>query len=135
MLRRLPWRDLLMGVVTASVLAALLSGSVVARGTPHAAPAQAASQGGLEAGVGLAWAAGGIASAVAVTISPDPVSKLAIFGAYANAAAGVGAAILSVRDAWNCHYDLMYAPVSWTGLRIDRPQFVLKPVFTGPIWA
>jgi hypothetical protein len=89
----------------------------------------------LEAGIGLAWAAGGIASAVAVTISPDPVSKLAIFGAYANAAAGVGAAILGVRDAWNCHYDLMYAPVSWTGLRIDRPQFVLKPVFTGSIWA
>lgn len=87
----------------------------------------------LEAAGGLAVAAGAITGAVAVTISPDPISKLALFSVYATAAGAVALAVAGVYDAWACHYNILDAPVSWTGLRIDRPEFVLKPVFVGPI--
>lgn len=73
-----------------------------------------------EAFVGIAWGASGIAGAVAVTVSPEPVSKTLIFAAYSNAVAGVGASILGVRAAWNCHYYQIYAPICWIDPRAGR---------------
>ena len=56
----------------------------------------------LDAGIGIAWGVSGIAVLVAVAGSPDPVSKLALFGAWTNMLAGVGAAVLQVNRAIAC---------------------------------
>ena len=86
----------------------------------------------LEAATGIAWAASGIAGAVAVTVSPEPVSKLAIFAAYSNAVAGVGAAVLGVRDAWECHCCQIYAPLYWIAPRTGAGGFGLSALTAMP---
>ena len=89
--------------------------------------------GDLEAAGGLLWPVSGVTGAVAVTISPDPVSRLSIVTAYSNALAGAAAAVLGVRDAYNCHYYQIYVPVNWTDLRIDPAEFGLNAVIALPL--
>ncbi len=51
---------------------------------------------------GILWGASGVAGLVAAAGSPDPISKLALFSLWTNAAAGVAAAVTGVAVAYNC---------------------------------
>jgi hypothetical protein len=53
---------------------------------------------------GILWAASGILGLAAIAASPEPVSKLGLWAAWTNAAAGVTAAIGGVYAAAHCHY-------------------------------
>jgi hypothetical protein len=80
---------------------------------PAGSPTQSLSDAPAEAGIncflaytaaagGILWAASGIALLAAAAGSPDPVSKLGLFGLWTNAAAGVEAAISGVGYAYQC---------------------------------
>jgi hypothetical protein len=51
---------------------------------------------------GILWAASGVSGLIATIVSPEPVSKFAIFAAWTNAAAGVSSAIVAVGGAITC---------------------------------
>lgn len=75
---------------------------------------------------GIAWGVSGVAGAVAITVSPEPVSKLGLWAVWGNAVAGVTSAIAGVGFAYDCwQSQRVYDPTEPPLARLTTPRLAV----------